>query len=194
MTQKRLDKDQFKEFRFNEKEIDLINSFIIKYPKGRMQSAILESLFLAQKKSGGWLPESAIAAVSEILNMPKIRVLEVATFYSMFNLEPCGNFFVQICGTTPCWLRGSDEIKKACKDHIGEERKVSNEDISWVEVECLGACVNAPVVQINEEYFEDLDYSSMSEILVKLKKDQPIKKGSQINRQSSEPIQREKND
>jgi NADH-quinone oxidoreductase subunit E len=119
MTQKRLTKDLFKEFRFNEKEIDLINSFIIKYPKGRMQSAILESLFLAQKKSGGWLPESAIAAVSEILNMPKIRVLEVATFYSMFNLEPCGKFFVQICGTTPCWLRGSDEIKKACKDHTG---------------------------------------------------------------------------
>ncbi|MEE3165368.1 MAG: NAD(P)H-dependent oxidoreductase subunit E [Pseudomonadota bacterium] len=192
MTQQRFSENNDKEFRFNEKEINEINLLINKYPIGREQSAVLECLFLAQKKSGGWLPEKAILAVSEILNMPKIRVLEIVTFYSMFNLQPCGKNFVQICGTTPCWLRGSDDIKKACKEHIGQERDISKENISWVEVECLGACVNAPVVQINDEYFEDLDYLSMSKILENLKNNKKVKKGSQINRNSSEPNLREK--
>ena len=126
--------------------------------------------------------------------MPKIRILEIATFYSMFNLRPVGKNFIQVCGTTPCWLRGADKIKDACKDYIGQEKEVSKDGLSWMEVECLGACVNAPMVQINEDYYEDLDYESAVKIIKSLKEGKSINIGSQIGRKSSETLKKEEND
>jgi NADH-quinone oxidoreductase subunit E len=157
MTVKRLDINQPKSFSFNEEDLNLINETIQNYPESRKQSAVVPSLYIAQKRAGGWLPEQAILKVAEMLDMPKMRVLEIASFYSMFNLKPTGENFIQVCGTTPCWLRGSDQIKKACQDLVGKEGEVSKDNISWLEVECLGACVNAPMMQINEDYYEDLD-------------------------------------
>ena len=159
MTVKRLDVNQPESFSFSKEDIALINNTIQNYPESRKQSAVVPSLYIAQKRAGGWLPEQAILKVAEMLDMPKMRVLEIASFYSMFNLKPTGDHFIQVCGTTPCWLRGSDKIKKACQDLVGNEGEVSKDNISWLEVECLGACVNAPAVQINEDYYEDLNLS-----------------------------------
>jgi len=188
MTIKRLDINQPETFSFSKKDNELIDKIIKNYPKDRKQSAVVPSLYIAQKRAGGWLPEKAISKVAEILEMPKMRVLEIATFYSMFNLKPTGDHFIQICGTTPCWLRGSDKIKKACVELVGKEGEVSSDNISWLEVECLGACVNAPAVQINEDYYEDLNYENMIDLINNIKKKKPIKVGSQIGRVSSEPI------
>jgi NADH-quinone oxidoreductase subunit E len=187
MTVKRLDSIQPETFSFSKKDNELIKKILKNYPKDRKQSAVVPSLYIAQKRAGGWLPEKAILKVAEILEMPKMRVLEIATFYSMFNLKPTGDHFIQVCGTTPCWLRGSDKIKKACIELIGEEREVSSDNISWLEVECLGACVNAPAVQVNEDYYEDLNYENMIDLINSLKNNKSIKVGSQIGRVSSEP-------
>ena len=187
MTVKRLDSNQPETFSFSKQDNELIEKIIKNYPKDRKQSAVVPSLYIAQKRAGGWLPEKAISKVAEILEMPKMRVLEIATFYSMFNLKPTGNHFIQVCGTTPCWLRGSDKIKKACIELVGQEGEVSFDSISWLEVECLGACVNAPVVQVNEDYYEDLNYENMIDIINNLKNNKSIKIGSQIGRVSSEP-------
>tara|TARA_Y100001970_G_scaffold195470_1_gene237593 strand:+ start:503 stop:1078 length:576 start_codon:yes stop_codon:yes gene_type:complete len=190
MTVRRLADNQEVDFNFDNKDLIYLNSLLENYPEDKKQSAVVPSLFYAQKKAGGWLPERAIIAVSEFLDMPKIRVLEIATFYSMFNLQPSGDYFVQVCGTTPCWLRGADKVKKACKDYIGQQREVSKDGLCWVEVECLGACVNAPMVQINDDYYEDLDYESTVKILKDIKNKKNIVKGSQIGRKSSEPLER----
>ncbi len=187
MTVRRLADDQGIEFSFDKDDMQSIETLMGKYPEDKKQSAVVPCLFYAQKKAGGWLPEKAILAVSELLDMPKIRVLEIATFYSMFNLEPSGEHFIQVCGTTPCWLRGSEKVKKACEDYVGKQREVSKEGLCWIEVECLGACVNAPMMQINDNYYEDLDYESTAKILKALKKGESINKGSQIGRNSSEP-------
>ena len=194
MTVKRLDINQPKSFSFNEEDLNLINQTIQNYPESRKQSAVVPSLYIAQKRAGGWLPEQAILKVAEMLDMPKMRVLEIASFYSMFNLKPTGENFIQVCGTTPCWLRGSDQIKKACQDLIGKEGEVSKDNISWLEVECLGACVNAPAVQINEDYYEDLNYENMTELINNIKANKNIKVGSQVGRVSSEPKKMEKSD
>ena len=188
MTVKRLDINQPETFSFSKKDNELIDKIIKNYPKDRKQSAVVPSLYIAQKRAGGWLPEKAISKVAEILEMPRMRVLEIATFYSMFNLKPTGDHFIQVCGTTPCWLRGSDKIKKACAELVGKEGEVSSDSISWLEVECLGACVNAPAVQVNEDYYEDLNYENMIDLINNIKKKKPIKVGSQIGRVSSEPI------
>tara|TARA_B100000886_G_scaffold339714_1_gene306013 strand:+ start:1590 stop:2177 length:588 start_codon:yes stop_codon:yes gene_type:complete len=188
MTIKRLDFNQPESFSFSKRDNELIDKIIKNYPKDRKQSAVVPSLYIAQKRAGGWLPEKAISKVAEILEMPKMRVLEIATFYSMFNLKPTGGHFIQVCGTTPCWLRGSDKIKKACVELVGNEGEVSSDSISWLEVECLGACVNAPAVQINEDYYEDLNYENMIDLINNIKKKKAIKVGSQIGRVSSEPI------
>lgn len=188
MTIKRLDFNQPESFSFSKRDNELIDKIIKNYPKDRKQSAVVPSLYIAQKRAGGWLPEKAISKVAEILEMPKMRVLEIATFYSMFNLKPTGDHFIQVCGTTPCWLRGSDKIKKACVELVGNEGEVSSDSISWLEVECLGACVNAPAVQINEDYYEDLNYENMIDLINNIKKKKAIKVGSQIGRVSSEPI------
>ena len=191
MTVRRLADNQDINFKFDNHDLKFLNSLLENYPKDKKQSAVVPSLFYAQRKAGGWLPEKAILAVSDFLDMPKIRVLEIATFYSMFNLQPSGDHFVQVCGTTPCWLRGAENIKKACKDFIGQEREVSKDGLCWIEVECLGACVNAPMIQINDDYYEDLDYESTVKILKDIKNKKNIIKGSQIGRKSSEPLERD---
>ena len=189
MTVRRLADNQDIDFNFDDKDLIFLNSLLENYPNDKKQSAVVPSLFYAQKKAGGWLREKAIIAVSDFLDMPKIRVLEIATFYSMFNLQPSGDYFVQVCGTTPCWLRGADKVKKACKDYIGQEREVSKDGLCWIEVECLGACVNAPMIQINDDYYEDLDYESTVKILKDIKNKKNIVKGSQIGRKSSDPLE-----
>ena len=194
MTVKRLDINQPKSFSFNEEDLNLINETIQNYPESRKQSAVVPSLYIAQKRAGGWLPEQAILKVAEMLDMPKMRVLEIASFYSMFNLKPTGENFIQVCGTTPCWLRGSDQIKKACQDLVGKEGEVSKDNISWLEVGCLGACVNAPAVQVNEDYYEDLNYENMTDLINNIKANKNIKVGSQVGRVSSEPKKMEKSD
>ncbi len=191
MTVRRLADNQDINFKFDNQDLKFLNSLLENYPKDKKQSAVVPSLFYAQRKAGGWLPEKAIMAVSDFLDMPKIRVLEIATFYSMFNLQPSGDHFVQVCGTTPCWLRGAENIKKACKDYIGQEREVSKDGLCWIEVECLGACVNAPMIQINDDYYEDLDYERTVKILKDIKNKTNIIKGSQIGRKSSEPLERD---
>ena len=146
-------------------------------------------LWRAQQQAGGWLPQKAIEAVAELLGMANIRVLEVATFYTMFNLEPVGRFHVQLCGTTPCMLRGSEELKNVLRRVIGEAHHVSTDGtFSWIEVECLGACVNAPMVQINADYYEDLTPETLTRILNDLAAGKTPKPGPQIDREFSAPV------
>jgi len=170
------------------------SDIIKKYPDSRQQSAVIPLLDLAQRQNSGWLSKTSIEKVAETLSMSYIRVLEVATFYSMFNLEPVGENFVQICRTTPCWLRGSDKLVEAAKEVSNTKLGETSNDKKFtiVEVECLGACCNAPMVQINDDYYEDLDEDSFKKILTDLKQSKEITKGSQIGRQTSHP-QREKN-
>ncbi|HRK24357.1 MAG TPA: NADH-quinone oxidoreductase subunit NuoE, partial [Beijerinckiaceae bacterium] len=159
-----------------------------KYPAGRQASAVIPLLWQAQKQAGGWLPRAAIEHVGDLLGMPYIRVLEVATFYTMFNLEPVGKYFIQLCGTTPCALRGAEKIIKVCKDRIGEQRHVTADGMfSWLEVECLGACCNAPMVQINDDFYEDLTPENFNKLLDDLAAGRKVKVGSQSGRVSSEP-------
>ena len=179
---------QPKSFAFTVENLDWAKGEIAKYPEGRQASAILALLWRAQAQAGGWLPQKAIEHVADLLGMPKIRALEVATFYTMFNLAPVGQFHVQLCGTTPCVLRGADKLIKLCHDTIGEPLNVSADGkLSWVEVECLGACVNAPVVQINYDYYEDLTPESFTKILDDLVAGKAVKPGPQIARQFSAP-------
>lgn len=163
---------------------------IKKYPEGRQASAILSLLWRAQEQAGGWLPRKAVEHVAEMLGMAKIRAYEIATFYTMFNLAPTGRHHVQVCTTTPCWLRGSEAVVGACKRVMGtEEGEISQDGLfSFVEVECLGACVNAPVVQIGKDYYEDLDGECMETILRTLKQGGTPKPGPQIHRTNSAPV------
>jgi NADH-quinone oxidoreductase subunit E len=180
---------QPKEFSFSKDNAAWAKKEITKYPEGRQQSAIIPLLWRAQEQSAGWLPEAAIRYVAEFLGMAHIRALEVATFYTMFNLEPVGKFHVQFCGTTPCRLRGADALEKVCRKRIGEQGHVTDDrKFSWVEVECLGACVNAPIVQINADYYEDLTAESFGKILDDLAAGKKPKPGPQIDRQQSAPI------
>src|SRR6267154_5992886 len=162
---------------------------IARYPEGRQASAVIPLLWRAQEQSSGWLPQKAIEHVAEILSMARIRVLEVATFYTMFNLEPVGKFHVQLCGTTPCVLRGADKLIELCHHKIGEQQHVTADGkLSWIEVECLGACVNAPAAQINYDYYEDLTPETFSKILDDLAAGKPVKPGPQVARQLSAPV------
>ena len=189
MAVRRLAEKQPKDFTFTADTLAWAKREIEKYPPGRQASAIIPLLWRAQEQAGGWLPEPAIRYVADILSMPHIRALEVATFYTMFSLEPRGEFLVQLCGTTPCMLRGSDELKKVCKRRIGGEHHVTADGkFSWIEVECLGACVNAPMVQINEDYYEDLTPETFEKILDQLAAGKKPKPGPQVNRQLSAPV------
>ena len=177
---------QPKSFHFTVENLDWAKGQIAKYPEGRQASAIIPLLWRAQEQAGGWLPQKAIEHVADLLGMPKIRALEVATFYTMFNLEPVGKFHVQLCGTTPCVLRGADKLLKLCHDRIGEQMHVTADGkFSWVEVECLGACVNAPVAQINYDYYEDLTPESFNKVLDGLAAGKEVKPGPQVDRQLS---------
>jgi len=189
MSVRRLAEKQPPSFSFTTENLDWAKAQIAKYPPGRQQSAVIPILWRAQEQCGGWLPQKAIEVVAGLLGMAKIRVLEVATFYTMFNLSPVGKFNVQLCGTTPCMLRGSDDLKKVCKRLIGEPDHVSQDGLfSWTEVECLGACVNAPMVQINYDYYEDLTPESLTRILNDLSNGRKPKTGPQIDRQNSAPV------
>ena len=176
-------------FEWSDKSFLIAKKIIQKYPLGRQQSAVIPLLDLAQRQNKGWLNKKAIEKVAETLSMSFIRVLEVATFYSMFNLEPVGKYFIQICRTTPCWLRGSDELSEVAKKVTGCSIGQTSEDkkFTFVEVECLGACCNAPMVQINDNYYEDLNEDNFRNLLEDLKKDKEVIKGSQIGRKNSHP-------
>jgi|TARA_B110000014_G_C19778681_1_gene404977 NADH-quinone oxidoreductase subunit E len=176
-------------FEWSETNFLKVKKIIEKYPSGRKQSAVIPLLDLAQRQNKGWLNKKALEKVAETLSMSFIRVLEVATFYSMFNLKPIGKNYIQICRTTPCWLRGSDKLLNIAKEVTGCSLGETSKDKKFtvVEVECLGACCNAPMVQINDDYFEDLNEDNFKRLLINLKDDKEISKGSQIGRLSSNP-------
>lgn len=176
-------------FQFTSENKKKLERIIAKYPKGRQASAVMPALDLAQRQNGGWIPKEAIETIGTLLDMPVIKVWEVASFYTMYNLEPVGKHHIQVCRTTSCWLRGSDKILDACRAHSGAEVGHCSKDgqFSLMEVECLGACVNAPMVQINDDYYEDLDADKMADIISALRKGQPVKSGTQVNRLNSAP-------
>ena len=188
MSVRRLHDKQPDSFAFTPENMDWAATQIDKYPEGRQASAVLPLLWQAQKQGGGWLSEPAIRCVADMLGMPYMRALEVATFYSMFNLSPVGKYFVQLCGTTPCWLRGADDLKAVCRRQIGEPGDISEDDkLSWIEVECLGACVNAPMVQINDDFYEDLTADTFERLLEDLRHGRNVMTGPQNGRQASAP-------
>ena len=184
----RIASDQPKTFTFtveNEREIKRI---IAKYPKGRQASAVMPLLDLAQRQHDNWIPMAAIEAIAVRLDLAEIRVLEVATFYTMFNLKPVGKYFLQACTTTPCWLRGSDEMMRCINDRYDIESGQTSDcgRFSLLEVECLGACVNAPILQVNDDFYEDLDYQTTGALLDSLEADAPLPVGSVVGRSGSE--------
>ena len=188
MSARRLHDKQPDSFAFTPENMDWAATQIAKYPEGRQASAVLPLLWQAQKQGGGWLSEPAIRFVADMLDMPYMRALEVATFYSMFNLSPVGKYFVQLCGTTPCWLRGADDLKAVCRRQIGEPGDISEDGkLSWIEVECLGACVNAPMVQINDDFYEDLTADTFERLLEDLRHGRNVMTGPQNGRQASAP-------
>jgi len=182
-------------FEWSKGNINKIQKIIEKYPVNKKQSAVMPILDIAQRQNEGWLSKEAIEKVAETLNMSLIRVMEIVTFYSMFNLEPIGKYFVQICRTTPCWLRGSDKLANIAKEITSCDIGSTSTDNKFtvVEVECLGACCNAPMVQINDDYYEDLDEKNFKKLLLKLKDGSPVINGSQTGRQCSEPKRVKKN-
>jgi NADH-quinone oxidoreductase subunit E len=188
MTVRRLAEVQPASFAFTSENETWARKEMEKYPPGRQASAVISLLWRAQAQSGGWLPRPAIESVAGLLALPVMRVLEVATFYTMFNLSPVGRHHVQLCGTTPCMLCGAEAIKQVCRTVIGAERHVTADGaFSWIEVECLGACCNAPMVQINDDYYEDLTPENFAELLDDLAAGRPVKVGSQTGRVGSEP-------
>jgi NADH-quinone oxidoreductase subunit E len=189
MSVRRLAEKQPKDFAFTAESEAKCEEILKKYPEGRQASAVVALLWLAQKQNDFWLPKAAIEKVAQRLGMPFIRVLEIATFYTMFNLSPVGKFHVQMCGTTPCVLAGSDAIKKILQGRIGDQGTVTADGkFSWIEVECLGACCNAPMVQINEDYYEDLTAEKFEKLLDDLAAGRAVRIGSQTGRVSSEPV------
>jgi len=188
MSVRRLADQQPDSFEFTPENSAWLDKQIAKYPDGRKASAVVPALWQAQKQNNYWLPQKAIEKVAERLGMPKIRVLEVATFYTMFNLAPVGKYYIQLCGTTPCMLCGSDELIKILERRVGPQRTVTADGLfSWLEVECLGACCNAPMVQINDDFYEDLNAQNFEKLLDDLAAGRPVKVGSQTGRVSSEP-------
>tara|TARA_B100002019_G_scaffold276273_1_gene274943 strand:- start:601 stop:1209 length:609 start_codon:yes stop_codon:yes gene_type:complete len=189
MSLKKISKDQPEKFEFNDKNIELAKKMINNYPKGKQQSAVMSLLYLAQRQNNNWIPLAAMKYIAKFLNMPYIKVYEVATFYSMYNLSPVGKFFYQVCTTTPCMLRGAYKLVDVCKEKISnKENEISSDgNSSWMEVECLGACINAPMIQINDEYYEDLDEKKLENIIEQTMKGKTPKPGSYRGRVNSEP-------
>lgn len=176
-------------FKFNKANREKVEDILSKYPEDKKESAVMPLLWLAQKQHENWIPVAAMDHIAEILDMPPMHVYEVATFYTMYNKKEVGKHLVQVCATTPCWLKGSDDITKACKKHlkINKGETTADGEFTLMEVECLGACVNAPMVQINDDYYEDLTPDSIVSLLKKLKKKEKVKSGSQSGRQCSAP-------
>ena len=189
MSLRRPAKKQPENFEFNASSLEAAKSIVAKYPEGKQQSAVMALLYIAQKQNDNWIPLAAMKYIAKFLNMPYIKVYEVATFYSMYNLSPVGKYFVQVCTTTPCMIRGANKLVEACKEKISENQNEISKDgnCSWVEVECLGACVNAPMAQINDDYFEDLSKKKLIEIIEQTKNNIKPKAGSYKGRLNSAP-------
>jgi len=189
MSIKRPSKNQPEKFEFNSSSLEEAKSIVSNYPQGKQQSAVMALLYIAQKQNDNWIPLAAMKYIANFLDMSYIKVYEVATFYSMYNLAPVGKYFVQVCTTTPCMIRGANKLVEACKEKISENESQlsSDKNCSWMEVECLGACVNAPMMQINDDYYEDLDKEKTLEILDKIIKDEKPKPGSYRGRTNNEP-------
>ena len=189
MSLKKIHDDQPKDFKFSEESLKKAEEIIKKYPEKNKKSAVMPFLYLAQRQNNNWIPLAAMKYIANYLSIPYISVYEVATFYTMYNLAPVGKYFIQVCTTTPCLLRGADKIVKLCKDKISlnENEIAKTRNCSWTEVECLGACVSAPMVQINDDYYEDLDEKNTKEILDSLINDKPLKPGSFRNRKNTAP-------
>lgn len=176
-------------FAFTAENLETAKTIIARYPERRQASAVMPLLDIAQRQHDNWLPRAAMDYIAELLEMPRIRVYEVATFYTMYNLAPVGQHFVQICTTTPCWLRGSDDVVEACRRKLGIDVGETTADgkFTVIEVECLGACVNAPMMQVGDDYFEDLSAETTEQILDALAKGETPKPGPQNGRHTSEP-------
>ena len=189
MSVKKVETNQPDFFQFSEENLNKAKKIIKKYPEKKQASALMPLLYLVQKQNENWIPLVAMKYLAKMLTIPYIQVYEVATFYSMYNLSPVGKYFVQVCTTTPCMIRGAGKLVDVCKNKISKnQNELSTIGIwSWMEVECLGACVNAPILQINEDYFEDLDEEKTKEIINMILNDESPKSGSYKNRKSSEP-------
>ncbi len=189
MSIKKISKEQPESFEFDNKNIEAANKIISNYPDGKQQSAVMALLYLAQRQNDNWIPLVAMKYIAKFLDMPYIKVYEVATFYTMYNLTPVGKYFFQVCTTTPCMIRGAYKLVDVCKKKLSEkENQISeNGKSSWIEVECLGACVNAPMIQINDSYFEDLDPEKLEKIIDQISKNESPKPGSYKGRLNSEP-------
>ena len=189
MSSKKISKDQPEKFEFNHESLEAAKKILSNYPKGKEKSAVMALLYISQRQNNNWIPLSAIKYIAKFLSMPYIKVYEVATFYSMYNLSPVGNFHVQICTTTPCMIRGAYKIVDVCKKKISEKENVLSENgnCSWTEVECLGACINAPMMQINNDYYEDLDIKQSEKIIDEVLTGKKPKPGSYRGRINSEP-------
>ena len=189
MSIKKISKEQPDKFEFTLDNLEKVKKIIKKYPDGKQQSAVMPLLYLAQKQNNNWIPLSAIKYIGKLLEMPYIKVYEVATFYTMYNLTPVGNHLIQVCTTTPCMIRGAYKLVEACKEKISlnENELLKDKNCSWMEVECLGACVNAPMIQINDDYYEDLDKEKTLKIIDEILKGETPKPGSYRGRLNAEP-------
>jgi len=189
MSLRRPSKEQPKNFEFSSSSLGVAKTIIAKYPKDKQQSAVMALLYLAQKQNSNWIPLAAMKYIGKFLDMPYIKVYEVATFYTMYNLAPVGKHFIQVCTTTPCMIRGANKIIEACKEKISENENQLSKDqsCSWIEVECLGACVNAPMMQINNDYYEDLDKEKTIKIFDEILNGETPKPGSYRGRINNEP-------
>ena len=189
MSLKKIHDQQPEFFEFTKENKDKAEKVLKKYPENRKKSAVMPFLYLAQRQNENWIPLTAMKYIAKFLEMPYIKVYEVATFYTMYNLAPVGKYFVQVCTTSPCLIRGADKVVQICKEKISKEENTLSENklCSWLEVECLGACVNAPMMQINDDYYEDLDEKNTIEIIDSLLANKPIKSKSFRNRTSSAP-------
>ena len=189
MSIKKISKEQPSNFEFNKRNLEEAQKIIKKYPEGKQQSAVMSLLYLVQKQNDNWIPLVAMKYIGKFLSMPYIKVYEVATFYTMYNLSPVGKYFFQICTTTPCMIRGAYDIVKVLKEKISDkENELSNDkSCSWMEVECLGACINAPMMQINDDYYEDLNKEKTEKIINQIQNGEKPKPGSYRGRKNSEP-------
>ncbi len=189
MSIKKISKDQPSNFQFSKENLEKAKGIIKNYPNGKQQSAVMALLYLVQNQNDNWIPLCAMKYIAKFLSIPYIKVYEVATFYSMYNLSPVGKYFIQVCTTTPCMIRGAYDIVEICKKKISENEKELSKDkkCSWMEVECLGACINAPMMQINDDYYEDLDSVKAEKIINQIYNSEKIEPGSYRGRKNSEP-------
>ena len=189
MSLKKIHDKQPESFDFSKKNLDVLNNILKKYPAGRKKSAVMPLLYLAQRQNDNWIPLSAMKKIAKYLEVPYIKIYEIATFYTMYNLAPVGKYHIQVCTTSPCLIRGAEKIVKACKEKISpNQNEISkNGNCSWTEVECLGACVSAPMMQVNNDYYEDLDEKNAIKIIESLINDKPLKSGSYRGRKNTAP-------